>query len=155
MTALNVVKMKIGFLPLHEREPKIEMQISEPYCILLTVPTKTSREGADEERHTFVTGDVVEVGDGDLANLKGTVLSIDGNKITIMPKHDDLKVQSMKSVICYGSSFSSTWYMYVHKVSSWEFFLIRQPLGFCVVIFVIYIHDSIYHPPSNKHSMNS
>ena len=53
---------------------------------------KSSKEGADEEQHTFATGDVVEVSEGDLANLKGTVLSIDGNKITIMPKHEDLKV---------------------------------------------------------------
>ena len=59
---------------------------------LFSVPTKSFKEGSDEERHTFVTGDVVEVAEGDLANLKGTVLSIDGNKITIMPKHDDLKV---------------------------------------------------------------
>jgi len=59
----------------------------------LTVPTKSLKEGTDEERHTFVTGDVVEVAEGDLANLKGTVLSIDGNKITIMPKHEDLKVR--------------------------------------------------------------
>ena len=59
---------------------------------IFTVPAKLSKEGADEERHNFVTGDVVEVAEGDLANLKGTVLSIDGNKITIMPKHEDLKV---------------------------------------------------------------
>ena len=57
-----------------------------------TVPARASKEGTDEERHNFVTGDVVEVAEGDLANLKGTVLSIDGNKITIMPKHEDLKV---------------------------------------------------------------
>lgn len=63
------------------------------YCnVLVSVPTKSFKEGSDEERHTFVTGDVVEVAEGDLANLKGTILSIDGNKITIMPKHDDLKV---------------------------------------------------------------
>lgn len=60
--------------------------------VLVSVPTKSFKEGSDEERHTFVTGDVVEVAEGDLANLKGTILSIDGNKITIMPKHDDLKV---------------------------------------------------------------
>ena len=53
---------------------------------------KSLKEGLDEERHNFATGDVVEVAEGDLANLKGTVLSIDGNKITIMPKHEDLKV---------------------------------------------------------------
>ena len=56
------------------------------------MPTKSLKEGTDEDRHSFITGDVVEVAEGDLANLKGTVLSIDGNKITIMPKHEDLKV---------------------------------------------------------------
>lgn len=59
-----------------------------------SVPLKSSKEGADEEQHTFVTGDVVEVFEGDLANLKGTILSIEGNKITIMPKHEDLKVSA-------------------------------------------------------------
>lgn len=56
------------------------------------MPIKGLKEGTDEDKHSLVTGDVVEVAEGDLANLQGTVLSIDGNKITIMPKHDDLKV---------------------------------------------------------------
>lgn len=56
------------------------------------MPSKSLTEGSDEERHSFVTGDVVEVAEGDLANLKGTILTIDGNKVTIMPKHEDLKV---------------------------------------------------------------
>lgn len=73
------------------------------YCIkLFFVVPKGSREGSDEERHTFVTGDVVEVAEGDLANLKGTVLSIDGNKITIMPKHEDLKVCTCRSSTCFS-----------------------------------------------------
>lgn len=49
-----------------------------------------------------MTGDVVEVAEGDLANLKGTVLSIDGNKITIMPKHEDLKVCTCRSSTCFS-----------------------------------------------------
>ena len=61
-------------------------------CWSVSVPSKSLTEGSDEERHSFVTGDVVEVAEGDLANLKGTILSIDGNKVTIMPKHEDLKV---------------------------------------------------------------
>lgn len=63
-----------------------------PHKSFFLVPVKSLKEGLDEERHNFATGDVVEVAEGDLANLKGTVLSIDGNKITIMPKHEDLKV---------------------------------------------------------------
>lgn len=30
--------------------------------------------------------------EGELINLQGKILSVDGNKITIMPKHEDLKV---------------------------------------------------------------
>lgn len=112
-------------------------QLSEPYCILLTVPIKTSREGTDEDRHTFVTGDVVEVAEGDLANLKGTVLSIDGNKITIMPKHDDLKVQSMKV-----SGFTVG--VLSDKAASWI-------LCFKIVMYIqLYmIQLTTFHPTSN------
>merc|ERR1719210_343877 len=34
---------------------------------------------------------MVEVAEGELINLQGKVIRIDGNKITIMPKHEDLK----------------------------------------------------------------
>lgn len=82
----------------HVRRKQIQLHF------FFSVPLKSSKEGADEEQHTFVTGDVVEVFEGDLANLKGTILSIEGNKITIMPKHEDLKVsayfdQSNKSFV--------------------------------------------------------
>lgn len=53
---------------------------------------KSFKEGLDEERYIFVIGDVVEVVEGDLVNLKGIIFSIDGNKIIIMLKYDDLKV---------------------------------------------------------------
>ncbi|RXM30733.1 Transcription elongation factor SPT5 [Acipenser ruthenus] len=36
-------------------------------------------------------GDNVEVCEGELIHLQGKILSVDGNKITIMPKHEDLK----------------------------------------------------------------
>ena len=45
-----------------------------------------------DERHNFATGDNVQVCEGELTNLEGKVLAIDGNKITIQPKHEDLKV---------------------------------------------------------------
>ncbi len=41
----------------------------------------------------LVPGDVVEVMEGDLMNLQGKVQSVDGNTITIMPRHEDLKVR--------------------------------------------------------------
>lgn len=45
-----------------------------------------------EKRHHFVPGDNIEVMDGELVNLRGKVQSVDGDKIVIMPEHEDLKV---------------------------------------------------------------
>uniref|UniRef100_A0A4X1SXC3 Transcription elongation factor SPT5 n=1 Tax=Sus scrofa TaxID=9823 RepID=A0A4X1SXC3_PIG len=45
----------------------------------------------EEREHNFQPGDNVEVCEGELINLQGKILSVDGNKITIMPKHEDLK----------------------------------------------------------------
>ncbi|CAH3030076.1 unnamed protein product [Porites evermanni] len=84
MSAIVVEGIKPTLLELQKFE-------TAPEDVELEVPVKSLKEGLDEERHNFATGDVVEVAEGDLANLKGTVLSIDGNKITIMPKHEDLK----------------------------------------------------------------
>lgn len=38
-------------------------------------------------------GDNVEVCVGDLENLQAKIIAIDGYLITVMPKHEDLKVQ--------------------------------------------------------------
>lgn len=46
-----------------------------------------------EREHNLQAGDNVEVCEGELINLQGKILSVDGNKITIMPKHEDLKVR--------------------------------------------------------------
>ena len=43
---------------------------------------------------SLVAGDVVEVIEGDLLNLHGTVLSIEGDRVTILPRHEDLKVMA-------------------------------------------------------------
>jgi len=45
----------------------------------------------EEVAHSFSNGDMVEVIEGELVNLQGKVIAIDGSKITIMPKHEDLK----------------------------------------------------------------
>jgi transcription elongation factor SPT5 len=45
-----------------------------------------------EVTHTFASGDMVEVCEGELIHLQGKVIRIDGNKITMLPKHEDLKV---------------------------------------------------------------
>ena len=46
---------------------------------------------AGEVTHNFIPGDVVEVCEGELVHLQGKVISIDGNKVTMLPKHEDLK----------------------------------------------------------------
>lgn len=40
--------------------------------------------------------------EGELINLQGKILSVDGNKITIMPKHEDLKVGAHCLHVCAG-----------------------------------------------------
>ena len=45
-----------------------------------------------EVSHTLVPGDVVEVAEGELVHLLGKVITVDGNKVTMIPKHEDLKV---------------------------------------------------------------
>ena len=37
-------------------------------------------------------GDVVEVCEGDLLHLQGTIISIEGDSVTMMPKHEELNV---------------------------------------------------------------
>lgn len=47
--------------------------------------------GRDEEGHSFAPGDNVEVVEGELMNLMGRVTRVDGNKVTLLPRHEDLK----------------------------------------------------------------
>ncbi|XP_076450911.1 transcription elongation factor SPT5-like isoform X2 [Babylonia areolata] len=51
-------------------------------------PEKSS---TGEVTHNLATGDMVEVTEGELTNLQGKVIKVDGNKITLLPKHEDLK----------------------------------------------------------------
>ncbi|XP_064477491.1 transcription elongation factor SPT5-like [Ornithodoros turicata] len=44
----------------------------------------------EEQGHSFAPGDNVEVAEGELVHLQGKIISIDGNKITMIPKHEDL-----------------------------------------------------------------
>lgn len=41
---------------------------------------------------SFSPGDNVEVCEGELMHLQGKIISIDGNMIIVMPKHEDLTV---------------------------------------------------------------
>lgn len=42
--------------------------------------------------YIFAPGDYVEVADGELVNLRGRVQSVDGEKVVMLPDHEDLKV---------------------------------------------------------------
>lgn len=53
----------------------------------------TGASGKEDQAvaHSFSNGDNVEVCEGELINLQGKIVSIDGNMIMVMPKHEDLK----------------------------------------------------------------
>ncbi|KAF1482836.1 Transcription elongation factor SPT5, partial [Eudyptula minor novaehollandiae] len=68
---------------------ELEKFEDQPEGIDLEVVTEST--GKREREHNFQPGDNVEVCEGELINLQGKILSVDGNKITIMPKHEDLK----------------------------------------------------------------
>ncbi|GMS96178.1 hypothetical protein PENTCL1PPCAC_18353 [Pristionchus entomophagus] len=44
-----------------------------------------------ESAHSFAPGDMVEVAEGELVNLMGKIQSVDGDKVVILPEHEDLK----------------------------------------------------------------
>lgn len=67
---------------------ELEKFEDQPEGIDLEVVTETTGK---EKEHNLQAGDNVEVCEGELINLQGKILSVDGNKITIMPKHEDLK----------------------------------------------------------------
>lgn len=46
---------------------------------------------AEGKEHNLASGDFIEVVEGELINLTGKILSIDGPKILMMPKHEDLR----------------------------------------------------------------
>lgn len=56
----------------------------------------------------------MRVAEGELINLKGKVLSIDGNTILILPKHEDLKVSQMKYALLLKTYFVTGLKCYVY-----------------------------------------
>lgn len=68
-----------------------------PEGVDIELPTATRDEVA---AHSFSTGDNVEVCQGELMHLQGKILSIDGNFITVKPKHEDLEVENVGYFKC-------------------------------------------------------
>uniref|UniRef100_A0A8C0VEH6 Transcription elongation factor SPT5 n=1 Tax=Cyanistes caeruleus TaxID=156563 RepID=A0A8C0VEH6_CYACU len=67
---------------------ELEKFEDQPEGIDLEVVTESTGK---EREHNLQPGDNVEVCEGELINLQGKILSVDGNKVTILPKHEDLK----------------------------------------------------------------
>ncbi|XP_030825500.1 LOW QUALITY PROTEIN: transcription elongation factor SPT5, partial [Camarhynchus parvulus] len=81
---------------------ELEKFEDQPEGIDLEVVTESTGK---EREHNFQPGDNVEVCEGELINLQGKILSVDGNKITIMPKHEDLK--DMLEFPARGAAYTS------------------------------------------------
>lgn len=71
----------------------------------------------DVVAHSFSTGDNVEVCQGELMHLQGKILSIDGSFITVMPKHEDLKVSTHNDslISCSKYLLRINYFYYVFK----------------------------------------
>ncbi|XP_066144783.1 transcription elongation factor SPT5 isoform X1 [Euwallacea fornicatus] len=67
---------------------ELERFEEQPEGIDLELPTEKDDKSV---MHSFSAGDNVEVSEGELINLQGKIISIEGSTITIMPKHEDLK----------------------------------------------------------------
>lgn len=67
---------------------ELERFEEQPEGIDLELPTEKEDKTVT---HSFSAGDNVEVCDGELMNLQGKIMTIDGSVITVMPKHALLK----------------------------------------------------------------
>ena len=76
------VKPKLAELERFEEQPEgIDLELAAE---------KDDKTGVNASTHMFSPGDNVEVAEGELINLEGKILSIDGSFITVKPKHIDL-----------------------------------------------------------------
>lgn len=64
-----------------------------------------------DKSHNFVPGDLVEVCNGELIHLTGVIIGIDGDKIRMMPNHEELKVYHHAFI--YFKQFSI---MFKHRI---------------------------------------
>lgn len=53
----------------------------------------------------FAPGDNVEVTEGELTHLQGRVISVDGGKVTMIPKHEELQVGYYNTMLLIWSIF--------------------------------------------------
>lgn len=88
-----VVQVTQGVKPTLVELQKFEASTKSLLDLKLSTAAGSEAQTADgAPSHNFITGDVVEVSDGELKHLIGTITKINLNKVTIQPKHQDLKV---------------------------------------------------------------
>ncbi|KAE9538527.1 hypothetical protein AGLY_005626 [Aphis glycines] len=80
----------------------IEIEIFEDFPEGVDIELTLSNKDNLTNSQTLCSGDNVEVCAGELINLQGKVLSIDGDTVLIMPKHDNLNVplEFMANELC-------------------------------------------------------
>ncbi|CAF1536899.1 unnamed protein product [Adineta ricciae] len=76
-----------GITPTMSELDKFEETIDGPETNVAINRSKTSKNDV----LSFAAGDQVEVCEGELVNLQGTIVGIDGDSIRILPKHEALK----------------------------------------------------------------
>lgn len=82
--------MKMELLQIEGVKPtlaELEKFEDNPDSVDLDLDDRSSKTG---RTHSFAPGDMVQVAEGELMHLEGKVISIDRNKVTMMPKHQDL-----------------------------------------------------------------
>lgn len=67
---------------------ELEKFEEQPEGIDIELPVGANKDEA--ATHSFSAGDNVEVCEGELMNLQGKIIAIDGNMITVQPKHEAL-----------------------------------------------------------------
>lgn len=93
------VKPTLAELERFEEQPEGKLDIKLVHCDVITLSVSDVNLeiaiGIKDDPtmgHSFSMGDNVEVCVGDLENLQAKIIAIDVGMITVMPKHQDLKV---------------------------------------------------------------
>ena len=77
--------------------------------------TVTSGGGDSKAGPTLAPGDIVEVSEGQLMHLQGKVINVEGDVVTIMPKHEDLKVHTYMLVIPVYTPYYHYQILFIHS----------------------------------------
>jgi transcription elongation factor SPT5 len=89
---INITLFTSGVKPTLSELERFE---EAPEGIDIELPSTGAGGKDDVTSHNFSAGDNVEVCEGELVNLHGKILAIDGNVITVMPRHEDLNVSNI------------------------------------------------------------